>query len=67
MRGQKYKKIGHIPNDLSFFTVKAYKKEYYFESHNWLIRNKLLIKLAKYDANINIIPIFAGQKHSTHL
>ena len=25
MRGQKYKKIGHIPNDLSFFTVKAYK------------------------------------------
>ena len=24
-RGQKYKKIGHIPNDLSFFTVKAYK------------------------------------------
>ena len=27
MRGQKYKKIGHIPNDLSFFTVKEFTRK----------------------------------------
>ena len=64
---QKYKKSVHNPNDLSFFPVKVSIYKYYFEIHNYLIRNKMLTNLANHYANINNIPIFAGQKHNIHL
>ena len=67
MRGQKYKKFGHIPNHLSFFAANRPILECYFESQYRLIRDKLLTILGNINANINIIPIFAEQKHSIHL
>lgn len=67
MRGQKYKKSRHIPNHLSFFAANTSEQECYFESYYRLTRDKLLTNSANFDANINIIPIFAGQKHSIHL
>lgn len=67
MRVQKYKKSMHIPNDLSFFAAKDWCNKYYFETYNKLTRNKLLIISTNYYANINIISIFAEQKHSIHI
>lgn len=67
MRGQKYKKSGHIPNHLSFFAANHLREECYFESQYRLIRDKMLTISGNSNANINIIPIFAGQKHSIHL